>query len=98
MGLANKDFRRGLAVATGVAFALLSFDVGQLSWASANPVIGAVQWILMVLIIPGLIGSAGISGNVHAFALWPAALINGVLYFGIASGILAITAKIASRD
>ena len=52
----------------------------------------------MVFIVPGLIGSAGISGNVHAFALWPAALINGLLYFGIASGILAISAKIASRD
>jgi len=79
-------------------FALLSFDVGQLSTISANPVIGIMQEILMVFIVPGLIGSAGISGNVHAFALWPAALINGLLYFGIASGILAISAKIASRD
>jgi hypothetical protein len=38
----------------------------------------------MALIFPGLIGAAAISGNVHAFHLWVAAGMNGLIYFGLA--------------
>jgi hypothetical protein len=37
----------------------------------------------MALIIPGLLGSAIIGGNVHAFSLGIAVVINGVVYFAL---------------
>lgn len=49
--------------------------------------------VLVVLIFPGILGSMAFSGNVHAFHLWVAALINGLLYFILSYllGHLAIT-------
>lgn len=47
----------------------------------SDPVGAAVKPVLMTLIIPGLLGSAIIGGNIHAFSLGVAAVINGVLYF-----------------
>jgi hypothetical protein len=32
---------------------------------------------------PGLIGSMLIAGNVHAFSLWIAAILNGIFYCGL---------------
>ena len=38
----------------------------------------------MALILPGLFGSAIAAGNIHAFSLATAAVINGIIYFSIA--------------
>jgi tetratricopeptide (TPR) repeat protein len=50
---------------------------------SPNPVIDAICTLLTLLLLPGLIGSMGVGGNMHAFSLVVAAIINGSIYFGI---------------
>jgi hypothetical protein len=50
---------------------------------SGNPIIGAVQAILMVLILPGLIVAPAFGGNEQAFFLGPAAAVNALIHFGI---------------
>ena len=47
----------------------------------------------MCLLIPGLIGSMTVSGNVHAFHLWVAAVINGLFYFGLVKFIYWLRAR-----
>ena len=44
---------------------------------------GGAGQVFVFLLLPGLIGSMAISGNVHAFPLWVAAIINILFYFGL---------------
>ncbi len=39
--------------------------------------------MLIYFLFPGLVGSMAIAGNVHAFSLLPAAVINVLVNFGI---------------
>jgi len=41
-------------------------------------------------VFPGLVGSAVVTGNVHAFPLWLAACINFVLYYLFTLAAVAI--------
>jgi hypothetical protein len=98
MGVTSKNFRRGAAVVAGLSLALLTFAYEPLSMTSDNPVIGTVQGILGVLIMPGVLGSAVVRWNPHNIAWWPAVIINAFFYFGVTRLVLSITARIASSE
>jgi hypothetical protein len=98
MGVTNKKFRRGAAVAAGLSLALLTFAYEPLSMTSDNPVIGTVQGILGVLIMPGVLGSTVVTWNPHNIAWWPAVIINAFFYFGVTQLVLSIAARVASGD
>jgi len=51
----------------------------------------------VALLIPGLIVSMALSGNVHAFPLWLAAIANGFLYFGLISAAATLITKAVTR-
>jgi hypothetical protein len=72
----------------------LTGGVGWLSTISSNPVIAPLQETTMVLIIPGLLGSAILGGNVHAFSLAFSMVINGVIYFGAGWLLYPVGARI----
>jgi hypothetical protein len=82
-----------LALILGGSFAAASLAIEQFSSISANPIIGFVQEAVMCLILPGLIGSMAVSGNVHAFHLWVVAVINGLFYFGLVKFIYWLTTR-----
>ncbi|HUD23016.1 MAG TPA: hypothetical protein VMQ60_09255 [Acidobacteriaceae bacterium] len=89
-----------IAFAVGGLLAAASLTVQQLSSISDNAVLGITQEAVMCLLIPGLIGSMVVSGNVHAFHLWVAAVINGLFYFGLVKFIywLKIRSKRKNKD
>jgi hypothetical protein len=43
---------------------------------SANPTVDVIQRALVSLLLPGLLGAAAFAGNIHAYSLGPAAIIN----------------------
>lgn len=69
------------AVAMGGLLGSLTLAVPKLSYISENPVIGTAQRCLLALLVPGIIGAGAVSGNVHAWPLWIAAVINMLIYF-----------------
>jgi putative effector of murein hydrolase LrgA (UPF0299 family) len=75
----------GTLFASGLGLLLggLTLTIQRLSAISDNRLIGTAQETLVILLLPGMIGAMVLSGNVHAFILWVAAAINGVIYFGI---------------
>jgi hypothetical protein len=72
-----------VAMATGGLFVGLTLSIQRLSVSSENPIIGAVQSSIFALIMPGILGSMCVSGNAHAWYLWIAAAINGLIYLGL---------------
>jgi hypothetical protein len=72
-----------VAMAIGGLFVGLTLSIQRLSVISENPIIGAAQSFIFVLIMPGILGSMGIGGNAHAWHLWIAAAINGLIYLGL---------------
>jgi hypothetical protein len=82
-----------IAIAFGGFFGALTMALEQLSWFSGNPVVEAAMPALIGLIFPGILGSMAVSGNAHAFHLWVAAGINGLLYFGLAWVVLRLIAS-----
>lgn len=76
----------------------LTFAVGPLSMRSPNPIINAAQTILEMLIVPGLIGGAAISGNVHAFYLGAGAVVNGLFHFGIGWLLFPLLARLKVKS
>ncbi len=51
----------------GLCIAALTLSVESLASRPANPIAAALQEAAMILMFPGLIGSAIASNNVHAF-------------------------------
>lgn len=93
----QKQLQLFIAVFWGALLGGLTFSVGTISTISANPIIGAVQILLMTLIVPGLIGSMAFVGNAHAFSLLPGAVINGLLHFVACWLLIGIRARFKSR-
>jgi uncharacterized membrane protein len=48
------------------------------------------RWIIIIFIAPGLLVAIMLSGNVHIFEMWTAALANFVFYFALVYGVLTI--------
>lgn len=84
--IGGSSFKRNMLFALLVsgAFGSLTLAAEKLSAISENPIIGAPQRILFALLYPGIFGSMVFSGNAHAWSLWIAAGINGLIYFGLA--------------
>lgn len=80
----NSTLRRRVLFAASIAalFGVLTLLVQRVATISANPAIGVIQRVTMVLLLPGIFGSIALSGNVHAFSLGLASAINAVIYFG----------------
>jgi hypothetical protein len=86
-------FASGLGVLVGG----LTLTIQRLSAIPDNRLIGAAQEILVILLLPGMIGAMVLSGNVHAFILWVAAAINGVIYYGVGWIFYALVARYRKR-
>jgi hypothetical protein len=72
-----------LPLIVGGVQALLTLNLEKLSTISNNPFLGGVQRCLVSLLLPGMFGSMAMGGNVHAWSLWVAAGLNGIIYFGL---------------
>ena len=72
-----------IALAAGLVFGVLTWDISAVSLLSANPAVAWVQELLGDLLIPGIVVAAVAAGNIHAWPLWLAAVSNFVFYFGL---------------
>jgi hypothetical protein len=86
------------ASALGVLLGGLTLTIESLSSIVDSRLIGAAQKALIILLLPGMIGAMGLSGNVHVWHLWVAAAINGVIYFGIGWFSYALGARYRRRS
>ena len=55
----------------------------SLAILSGNVFVAALQMTAASLLVPGLVGAAAVSGNVHVFSFWVAAAVNALIYFGL---------------
>jgi hypothetical protein len=46
---------------------------------------GTIKAIFFIFTIPGMIASGMLTGNIHAFPTWPAAIVNSLLYYFLGS-------------
>ena len=72
-----------VGAATGGLMAGVTCAVSTIEGISNNAVVGMVKPVAMALIIPGLLGSAIMGGNIHAYSLGIASVINGIIYFAL---------------
>jgi hypothetical protein len=72
-----------LALLLGGIMASLTLSIEGLGAPSEIPMIGDPRPVLVTLLFPGMLGSMAVSGNAHAWHLWVAALVNGLVYFGL---------------
>jgi hypothetical protein len=77
------ELRSTISTIWGALIGFLTFGAGPISWTSANPIIAVVQWVALILIVPGLLGGVVVGGNVHNVALGTAAVINALFHFGL---------------
>ncbi|MBS1853106.1 MAG: hypothetical protein JST79_19555 [Acidobacteria bacterium] len=78
----------------GIIFAVLTFSLDWVPWWRVEKEIPeALNIAIIGLLTPGLIASMVISGNVHAFPLWTAALVNGAFYGMLARLFLWLVAR-----
>jgi hypothetical protein len=82
--------RISVAVGWGALMGGITFAVEPISSPAANPVIEAISAILMGLIFLGLIGGAVLSGNIHAYHLWPCALVNAFVHFCVSWALISL--------
>lgn len=87
-----------LVVGLGMSAALLTMGVREVSRISDQPLIGLLQRVLMLFILPGLIASMGLAGNSHAFSLFVAAVVNGLFYALWGLLVRAVFRKIKNRN
>jgi hypothetical protein len=83
--------------AVGGVQAALTLGVQKLSVISGNSVLGNMQEFLMTLLMPGMFGAMFLADNVHAWNLCVAAVVNGLLYFGAAWGVLLLGNRLMRR-
>ena len=49
---------------------------------------------LIILLVPGMLGSMIVSNNVHAFALWLASVFNFFFYFILIWGVIGLGSRL----
>ncbi len=91
----RKRFLAGVLV--GCLAAALSFDVHVLSRMSPVELFGIIEFFGRVLVIPGVLLSIVLSGNVHAFPLWPAAAANCAFWIAACWMLGALYTKLEAR-
>jgi len=77
--------------------AVLTMAVQPLLRLSDHPFVHVLQIVLGVLILPGLIASTGVAGNIHAFSLFVAAVINAFIYSLLGWLLFSMVARIKRR-
>jgi hypothetical protein len=77
----------------GATMGGLTLMIEHLALVSDNPILGFLQTVLFVLILPGMISAMLFRQNVHAWHQSVAALMNALLYFAIAWLVLRIFAR-----
>jgi hypothetical protein len=65
-----------IALAVGIIAAALTLSL-------YSALMGSAGRVLPTVLFPGILGSAAVAGNAHAFSLGIGAAINFVLYLGI---------------
>jgi hypothetical protein len=85
------------ALLFGGLLACLTLAIERLSAPTQIPIVGDPRPILFALLGPGILGSMAISGNAHAWHLWIAAGINGIVYFGLGWLIIRLIARLFGR-
>jgi len=86
-----------VALALGGLFATLTLFISKLGIISGKPIVGAVQEGLLILITPGMYGAMAVSGNVHAWSLWVASAINGLIYFAVGWFACMLCSRLAGK-
>jgi hypothetical protein len=79
-----------VALAAGIVTALLSIGLGHLPYSF----VGNSGSFITAVLFPGLLGSAAIAGNAHAFSLLVASAINFVLYFFVVWMICSVSRRV----
>ena len=87
----QKETKHFFAAACGLSMGGLTFAAGPLALLSANPVIAAIQFVLTMLLFPGLLCAAMVG------SLVPAAFINGFFYLGISWLLFTVFAGFKRR-
>jgi hypothetical protein len=82
-----------LPVIFGAVQVVLTLDLAKMSVTSDNSFLAGIQRCLVFLLFPGIFGAMAIGGNVHAWSLWVAAGLNGLIYFAL----IWIAIRFASR-
>lgn len=67
-----------IAAGVGCLMGFVLFNMENLWWPSANPLLSSAQLCFATLLFPGLIGSMAFAGNFHALSLGVAGLINAI--------------------
>ena len=89
----NSRLRKVSALTIGIVAALLTltlYSFGSEAWGGAGQIVAGI-------VFPGLLGSMSVAGNVHAFNLGIAAVLNGILYSGLAWAALKLVSAILVR-
>ena len=53
--------------------------------------------VLLVILLPGIVGSMIATGNIHAFPVWIVSIINFITYFGLGWGIWHLLKSLIGR-
>jgi hypothetical protein len=75
--------RLAASAAVACVAAFLSFHVGSVVALSSNPGMASIQFFGRVLLIPGVLVSMAISGNIHGFPVWITALANFLFWLPV---------------
>jgi hypothetical protein len=79
-------------------FGGLTLAIETLATISDKEIVGTAQHCLLILIVPGMVASMALSGNVHAFSLWTAAVANALIYFGVGWFISRLYIRVVKRN
>ena len=55
-----------------------------------GPLLAHWGWVVIILVMPGLLAAIILSGNVHLFEMWPAALVNFLFYFVLIYAVFTV--------
>jgi len=86
-----------VALALGGLFATFTLFISKLGIISGKPIVGAVQEGVVILITPGMYGAMAVSENVHAWSLWVASGINGLIYFAVGWFACMLCSRLAGK-
>lgn len=92
--LHTKSFVVGLVL--GILSIAATMQVGELAFIPAGLWIRALQSAAFALLLPGILCSLWISGGVHSFHLWIAALVNFVFWFTFGWSVGVLSGRIRS--
>ena len=76
------------AMSVGISLGIATLQIESLTRSGGS---------LILLLFPGLLGSMILAGNVHAFPLWFACIINCIFYFGLVWTIGYLGAKVRRK-